>query len=89
MMTMAEQVASRFTDGQTYTTAAGESLDTVARAAGAGAAVWADGPSGTLTRYEFDDGSTIVDSGEGWDLGFGLGCWCWQTNGHDDDCPSR
>lgn len=46
------------------------------------------------TRFEFEDGSSIVTSGGGWDFGYpasarpGLWCWCWDDGrgGHTTDC---
>lgn len=50
---------------------------------------------GTSTRYEFADGSAIVDAGGGWDIGVRgqrLDCVCWPASiapegPHADGCP--
>lgn len=64
--TIAEQITERFTDGASYTTNDGvsfteliESIDIV---------YTSTDPERELTRYEFRDGSAIVDSGQGWDV---------------------
>ena len=39
------------------------------------------------TRWTLSDGSVIVTSWDGWDLGYpGTDCWCWQGAGHEDGC---
>jgi len=40
----------------------------------------------TNTRYEFADGSSLVASDGGWDLGLPGGCFCWAGDRHERDC---
>lgn len=41
---------------------------------------------GSDTKYIFRDGSAILlRNGAWWDYGF-EGCWCWDTEGHGDEC---
>jgi len=37
-------------------------------------------------RYDFDDGSSIVVTDGGWDLGLSQDCYCWVGVGHDENC---
>jgi len=48
--------------------------------------VYQDGyPTGGLVRYDFDDGSAILEMPSGWDFGY-QGCFCCGGVGHDEDC---
>lgn len=38
------------------------------------------------TRYLFGDGSSIVETAGGWDIGLSPDCWCWAGTGHEQDC---
>lgn len=75
MSTTAEQFAAALNDdGLIWTTGDGESFaDLMARLGGEEVA-W-DGDE--TFRYEFEDGSSIVTSMGGWDLGLPGGCYCW------------
>ena len=49
---------------------------------------WRDGwQTGDVQRHTFGDGSCITVAGECWDIGFD-GCFCWQGDGHDDECDA-
>lgn len=83
MATTAEMVAAKMgDDGSEFTSPDGATLDGVARAHGARV----EREPGQGTRYLFADGSSIVDAGGGWDLGYGAECWCWQGAGHSEAC---
>jgi len=85
-MTIAETIAALLgDDGQVFTARDGRTLDEVCR--DVGARVTTDGFD--KTRYDFDDGSSIVVAGAAWDLGLPGGCYCWEgANGgrHADEC---
>jgi len=40
-----------------------------------------------LTKYIFEDGSSIIAGVAAWDIGHPDGCWCWEGSGHAPDCP--
>ena len=49
---------------------------------------WRDGwQTGDVRRHTFGDGSCITVAGDAWDIGFD-GCFCWQGDGHDDECDA-
>ena len=41
-----------------------------------------------LTKYIFPDGSAIIFTASGWDIGY-KDCWCMAGNGHSDDCQQQ
>lgn len=87
MKTTAEKISDRFIDGQVFTNAAGEELDDVCEAEG-GRLEYRDGyRTGDVMRYAFNDESAILIAGDAWDLGY-PGCYCWQGEGHTDECLS-
>lgn len=58
-----------------------------------GHAVWRDGYNvGCVVRYDFPDGSCIVDMGSGWDVGLGDTCFCTvgacPYGQHADNCAA-
>lgn len=66
MATIAEQIAERFNnDGQQWLDADGEHIEAVCADEGTYEV------EGETVRCEFDDGSAIVITGGGWDIGFG------------------
>lgn len=84
-MTKAEEISRRFDDdGQKFEDASGIEID--------GACYASCGHptrSGDWARYEFGDGSAIITSVYGWDLGYSAPatCYCWAGNGeHLDGC---
>jgi len=81
--TTAQTIAAQLgDDGQTYRTDDGRDLDELCEAAGA-----RTDARGSSVRYDFPDGSSIVDScGAAWDLGLPEGCHCWAGQGHNEDC---
>jgi hypothetical protein len=41
-------------------------------------------------RWDFSDGSSIIQQNRTWDLGFvGASCHCWKGAGHTEDCARR
>lgn len=65
MATIAEQIAERFNNnGQQWVDADGEHIETACNDEGQYEA------QGETARYEFFDGSAIVITGGGWDIGF-------------------
>ncbi len=49
---------------------------------------WRDGwQTGDVRRHTFPDDSVITVAGDAWDIGFD-GCFCWQGDGHDDQCDA-
>lgn len=56
-----------------------------------GRATWRHGYNvGCVVRYDFPDGSCLVDMGSGWDVGLGETCYCTvgasPYGQHADDC---
>ena len=49
----------------------------------------AKGTDNEKNRYEFRDGSSIVTDGLAWDLGLPGGCFCWEGEGHSEECTSE
>jgi hypothetical protein len=82
--TIAEVVSEAMCSDGTRFAYQGRTLDAVARLHGASIS-----RTDTMTRYEFPDGSSIIDAGGGWDLGISLDCWCWAGAGHSADCEQR
>lgn len=89
MMTTADLVAQQMqTNGEPYTRT-GNCLETVCRANHACTLILPEG----VTRYQFRDGSAIVEGSTWWDLArFGVpSCICPEGDGNDDDhdpgCP--
>lgn len=79
MVSVAEKIAKRVSDGETFKTTKGTDL---AKLCGRLAIVYHWGAEDDRIRYEFADGSAIVMTAGGWDLGFdGTGCYCWQGVG--------
>jgi hypothetical protein len=67
-------------------------LDALLRAHGAGAPRHTTLLADTRTRWEFRDGSALVEQMHVLELGFpgtDLACWCWEATGHEDTCPER
>jgi hypothetical protein len=98
-MTAAEKVAELMGDDGTVYNRGPNSLDSTARSLAA-TVTTADydgvatpgGWSPDSVRYEFNDGSAIVDSGDGWDIE-GPEPWTWRSEEQvrihwptDDDC---
>ena len=90
-MTIAGEIAHQFdSDGQRFKDEHGAEIDDVCRAAVINqcyAVVFGD-----ATRYEFSDGSALVVTDCGWDLGFPAPstCCCWAGAGeHRDECESK
>jgi hypothetical protein len=86
-MTTAQQIAERFgNDGTRFEDAAGISFQEACRCAGADV-TWRDGQrnvDGALVRYEFMDGSALIEQfGYCWDLAApGCSCgYCMAGNG--------
>lgn len=87
-VTTAELIARRLgDDGTVWTAPDGRPVEDVLREEAA--RVDRDqGPSGTRTRYVFEDGSAITCAGDAWDVGF-ADCYCWAGAGeHDVDCDA-
>jgi hypothetical protein len=81
--TTAEEISERFNDdGQCFTDGSGWGLAEACEAQAKWTSIRDKG-----TRYDFDDGSSIVVVGDAWDIGFdGTDCLCWQGAGHHDEC---
>lgn len=81
MTTTAQQIVAIFGDGQTYKTADGETLDAACRRLGA--TVEHSERRYDLIRYQFPDGSAIIDACDAWDVrADGCACgWCWDGTG--------
>lgn len=84
-MTIAEKVAGIMgNDGTNWKDEEGNTLEVVCLTRGA-VKFGKDDPRTTNTyKYEFEDGSSIVDAnGVAWDLGFmNSDCFCWEQVGH-------
>ena len=82
--TTAEQIAEQFhNDGQRWNTDDGIPLSHICEAEYPTTDRRADS-----TRYTFADGSVILATDGGWDLGY-AGCWCWEGEGHTEACEAR
>jgi hypothetical protein len=91
MGTIAEQIAARFgDDGQQWEDADGVALWDACKAAGGSADQFWELEA---TRYEFDDGSALVLTPGGWDIGMpgtDRRCICWPSVGVGGcDCPEH
>ena len=86
-MTTAEQIAKRFGDnGLSFTDSSGVTLDDACHEIACRVRHPVD--HGTR-RYLFSDGSAITIAHDAaWDLGY-TDCWCWQGQGHDEDCTAE
>ncbi len=74
----AERIAELMgNDGQVYKTAEGRTLDETCRAHGAAVKTRQGSQGDTQIRYQFADGSAIVDGGAAWDIE-GTKPWSWQ-----------
>jgi hypothetical protein len=82
---MAEKIAERFNDGQTFADASGVTLEEALESARAWYEVHPDCPS--MRRWTLPDGSVITSVGSAWDLGYPE-CWCWAGVGHSADCEA-
>lgn len=84
-MTIADRIAERMHGG--WTTPSGTTLQALCERL----ADWREvqqGRLGTNLKYTFKDGSSIVITGGGWDVGFmDSACFCWASLGyHMPDC---
>ena len=86
METEAERFADLFGyDGQIWTTKDGNAFMDLLEEFNA-KAEWRDGfRVGEVIRHTFADGSVILETGGGWDLGYS-DCFCMNGAGHNDDC---
>lgn len=84
--TVAQQIADDFdNDGMRFTSDAGEFLfDVLESRCSDKDRNW----EREATRFNFDDGSSIVVSGLAWDLGTDRGCHCWEGAGHTAECDA-
>jgi hypothetical protein len=67
-------------------------LDLLMAKHGAGTPIRTTLLADTRTRWEFRDGSALVEQMQCLEVGFpgsGLACWCWEATGHEDACPER
>jgi len=86
-MTKAKQIASQYdNDGQCF-----EDYDGMHITHPCGGLALFEDTRGDSTRYEFRDGSAIVITGGGWDVGHPApaACHCWPDanhGGHQEDC---
>ena len=84
MATQAEEMATRFGDGQQWHDAGGVKLEAALREA-CGAPE--RDARRDAARHVFPDGSVFVTAGSGWDLGIpGAHCFCFEGAGHCPDC---
>lgn len=75
-------------DGTQFATDAGEQWSDLLKRYGADKAA----SDHEQVRWEFSDGSSIVEAGDAWDLGLAGGCFCWagaEYGRHHERCTAR
>ena len=84
-MTAAEGIANRFNnDGQCWRDSSGVRIYDIVQANAASVCGVLRGNVGDSERFEFADGSAIVITGGGWDMGYPApcACHCWISQPH-------